>query len=140
MSSTTIPPAAVAANNNTLNSALAAEQISSPASPVGKPVDEKKQLEEGEIEENPSESDSQTKTIFDDASKFNVKVWAYNTRVLQDSVTDIRFSTPCFPLGLFTSTPLNQNLSLKPLRLPPLCLKGPMAGWRIFGRLYRSTV
>lgn len=74
MSSTTIPPAAVAANNNTLNSALAAEQISSPASPVGKPVDEKKQLEEGEIEENPSESDSQTKTIFDDASKFNVKV------------------------------------------------------------------
>lgn len=74
MSSTAIPPAAVSANNNALNSALAAEQISSPASPIDKPEDEKKQLEEGEIEENPSEGDSQTKTIFDDASKFNVKV------------------------------------------------------------------
>lgn len=74
MSSTVIPPAAVSANNNALNSALAAEQISSPASPIDKPEDEKKQLEEGEIEENSSEGDSQAKTIFDDASKFNVKV------------------------------------------------------------------
>ncbi|EAL22263.1 hypothetical protein CNBC4010 [Cryptococcus deneoformans B-3501A] len=105
MTSTAIPPAAVAANNNTLNSALAAEQISSPASPVDKPVDEKKQLEEGEIEENPSEGDSQTKTIFDDASKFNVKHPLFSTWTLyfdspqSKSLPKTPQTTPAMPQG-----------------------------------------
>lgn len=86
-------------------SALAAEQISSPASPVDKPVDEKKQLEEGEIEENPSEGDSQTKTIFDDASKFNVKHPLFSTWTLyfdspqSKSLPKTPQTTPAMPQG-----------------------------------------
>ncbi|WVO19926.1 hypothetical protein I312_102003 [Cryptococcus bacillisporus CA1280] len=105
MSSTAIPPAAVSANNNALNSALAAEQISSPASPIDKPEDEKKQLEEGEIEENPSEGDSQTKTIFDDASKFNVKHPLFSTWTLyfdspqSKSLPKTPQTTPAMPQG-----------------------------------------
>ncbi|TYJ53893.1 hypothetical protein B9479_005442 [Cryptococcus floricola] len=67
--SAAIPQPAAAANTNTLNSALQAENIHNPSSP---PATEKP-LEEGEIEENAAADDGKVKTVFDDASKFNVK-------------------------------------------------------------------
>ncbi|ODN83079.1 hypothetical protein, variant [Cryptococcus amylolentus CBS 6039] len=67
--SAAIPQPAAAANTNTLNSALQAENIHNPSSPRAT----EKPLEEGEIEENAATDDGKVKTVFDDASKFNVK-------------------------------------------------------------------
>ena len=76
----TIPPKAEAANADTLANALKATSISSPApaadstAEADKPATKKEdELEDGEIRED-EEDDGKVKTVFDDASKFNVKV------------------------------------------------------------------
>ncbi|WVN89791.1 uncharacterized protein L203_105021 [Cryptococcus depauperatus CBS 7841] len=70
MATSALPPAAVTANTNTLNNVLVAEEISE-LSPAPEVNEEKDQLE-GEINEE-TEEDGKVKTVFDDASKFNVK-------------------------------------------------------------------
>ncbi len=85
MSSTTLPPAAAAANASTLSDALAAAHISSePSTPSPKIQEEGStgvqtngdkhgdDLEDGEIREEDEEDDGKVKTVFDDAAKFNV--------------------------------------------------------------------
>ncbi|WRT70841.1 uncharacterized protein IL334_007840 [Kwoniella shivajii] len=82
MSTATLPPQAETANANTLSDALAAASISSSSSP--KPEDD---LEDGEIRDNDDqdeehEDDGKVKTVFDDASRFNVKHPLYSTWTL----------------------------------------------------------
>ncbi|WWC72712.1 uncharacterized protein I206_106676 [Kwoniella pini CBS 10737] len=79
---TTLPPQAATANANALADALAAASISSSSSP--KPEEDKDDdLEDGEIrDDEDEEDDGKVKTVFDDASKFNVKHPLYSTWTL----------------------------------------------------------
>jgi translation initiation factor 4E len=82
MSTATLPPAAAQANAQTLTQAMKAASISSSPSPNSEPVDlpEDESLEDGEIREEAD--DGKVKTVFDDASKFNVKVRTRSRRML----------------------------------------------------------
>ncbi|WVQ86117.1 hypothetical protein IAT38_008285 [Cryptococcus sp. DSM 104549] len=106
MSITAIPPAAVTANANTLNNALAAVSISSSPSPSSKTKElPKEQLEDGEIQENEVADDGKVKTVFDDASKFNVKHPLFSTWTLYFDSPQSKMlpktpsSTPATPQG-----------------------------------------
>ena len=75
--SPSIPPAAAAANEATLNQAMAAASLdeNTSSSKEGSDADD---LEDGEIkdgeEDEEEEDDGRVKTVFDDARRFNVKV------------------------------------------------------------------
>ena len=78
MATASLPPAAAAANANTLADALAAASITDSPS-ASEPKESsgsdkpKEDLEEGEIRDE-EEVEGKVKTVFDDADKFNVKV------------------------------------------------------------------
>jgi hypothetical protein len=70
-----IPAAAAAANEATLNQAMAAASIDDKAT-SSKDGSNEEDLEDGEIkdDEEEEEDDGRVKTVFDDARRFNVKV------------------------------------------------------------------
>jgi hypothetical protein len=75
--SITVSTASDTANANTLSDALAAASLhSSPSTPPSEELKEPagEDLEDGEIVEEEEEDDGRVKTVFDSASKFNVKV------------------------------------------------------------------
>lgn len=76
----TLPANAQKTNANTLAEALADTSLSSPSSEA-KELNaqenrntQEEELEDGEIKDDEEEDDGTVKTVFDNASKFNVKV------------------------------------------------------------------